>query len=54
MVEVEADIVVTATRTTNSCPHIIKCTRALEQGKNYSSGEMLRIGHAKIHTKIQI
>ena len=36
LIDVEADIVVTATRTTNSCPHIIKCMRALEQRKTYS------------------
>ena len=37
LTDVEADIVVTATRTTNGSPHIIKCMRTLKQRENYSS-----------------
>ena len=37
LIDVEADIVVTATRTTNGSPHIIKCMRTLKQRENYSS-----------------
>jgi len=32
LIDVEADIVVTATRTTNGSPHIIKCMRTLGNG----------------------
>jgi len=32
LTDVEADIVVTATRTTNGSPHIIKCMRTLGNG----------------------
>ena len=37
LIDVEADIVVTATRTTNGSPHIIKCMRTLKQRESYSS-----------------
>ena len=37
LIDVEADIVVTATRTTNGSPHIIKCMRTLKQRENNSS-----------------
>ena len=37
LIDVEADIVVTATRTTNGSPHIIKCMRTLKQREIYSS-----------------
>ena len=33
LIDVEADIVVTATRTTNGSPHIIKCMRTLKQNE---------------------
>ena len=35
LTDVEADIVVTATRTTNGSPHIIKCMRTLKQKENF-------------------
>ena len=37
LIDVEADIVVTATRTTNGSPHIFKCMRTLKQRENNSS-----------------
>jgi len=35
LTDVEADIVVTATRTTNGSPHIIKCMRTLGNGDGW-------------------